>query len=627
MKKFFTCKTISIILLVSLLPLFVNAQSGHTTRKIPGTRVSNGPVLKNISSSSLVSTNNYAPGTTMGLTFLFTFDSPDAEFLDGFSMTFPAGITPNFAGTSDPLAPDNGCGVNIPLNAPSGQTITWGNIISPSGCGALDVGTYAFTVNVTIGSGISGVQTIDYTAYGDGYGAPPHSSTGTCIINQSLSDDIGVFSLDIKSANTLGGIIPKATIKNYGSSAQNNFNVRMKINSVPPYDQTVMITTILNPDSSTQISFPLWAAALGNFTATVKCMLVTDANLSNDSLQKAVNVYTALESAFCFKDNTQPSKFYLEGPTDGFMDMGTPTVWASRGGTYVPIGTSGYKWYVIGSDDNFYSVDTISGTPTLIGPTGVPNIGTYFFTGLTYDITTTKLYGGYISGTYPLFSFSLYTIDQITGAATLVAIADSVGTFFDLACDGNGNLFVIEHRPLANGRFWSINKTTAAMTLIGTDLGAAPSSNFQDMEFSPNGGLYFAATNSGDGDMEGLYTINSTTGTATLVGSFPSGTIQVTGLGIKNDYPVYVGMNNGEISHNSITVFPNPSTNMISIISNNNEVINTIKLYSVSGQMVYQEDVNFMATSLNITNFEDGYYFVVVSTDKGTYTNKFVIAR
>jgi hypothetical protein len=295
-----------------------------------------------------------------------------------------------------------------------------------------------------------------------------------------------------------------------------------------------------------------------------------------------------------------------------------------KGGSYVPIGTSGYNWFVLCADTNLYSVDTLTGIPTLIGPTGVPDTGSsFYFLGLTYDITTTTLYGGYLSDTL----FSLYTVDQTTGAATLVATADSVGTFLDIACDGSGNLFAIEHRDLANGRLWSINKTTAAMTPIGTDLGAAPSSNYQEIEFSPDGKLYFTATISGNGDMDGLYTINTTTGTAILIGTFPTGTFQVTGLGIKNDYPIYVGINDDEAAPNSITVFPNPATNLISIVSNNHDDINTIKVYSVSGQLVYQEEVNFMATSINTTNFDDGYYFVVVSTDKGTYTNKFVIAR
>jgi hypothetical protein len=627
MKKIFTFKTISIILLVSLLPLFLNAQNGQSTLKIPGTLKSNGPVLKEISTSSLTSTNKYVPGTTMGLTFSFTFYSPDIENIGGFSMTFPAGITPNFTGTSDPLAPDGGCGTNIPLWAPIGQRLIWGDTTSTSGCGAIGNGTYLFTVNVTIGSGVTGLQTIDYIAYGDGYGAPPHSSAGTCIVDQFMSNDVGVFSVNIKGANAIGNIIPKATIKNYGSTPQNNFNVRMKINSVPSYDQTVMMTSSLDPDSTTQIAFPAWNAPVGNWTATATTLLTTDANFSNDSLQKAVNVYTALTSAFCFKNNAQPSKFYLEGPDDDFMDMGSPTSWQSRGGTYVPVGTTGYKWFVIGSDNNFYSVDTLTGIPTLVGPTGVPDTGFYYFPGLTYDITTSKLFAAYVSGSYPLFSLTLYNIDPSTGAATFVAVADSTGSFLDIACDGSGNLFAVEHRPFANGRLWSVDKTTAAMTIVGTDLGVAPSSNFQDLEFAPNGQLYFTAVNVGDGNMNGLYTINTTTGSATLIGTFPAGTNVLTGLGIKNDYPIYVGMNKGETSHNSITVFPNPSTNMISIISNNNEIINTIKLYSVSGQLVYQEDVNFMATSLNITSFEDGYYFVVVSTDKGNYTNKFVIAR
>jgi hypothetical protein len=627
MKKLFTIKTIT-LLLGLVFPLILSAQIGSSSHRLPESRMSGNPILKAITSSSVTSTNNYAPGTTMNLNFTVVFASPDQEYMDGFSMTFPTGITPILTGTSSPLATENGCtGITITANAPTGQTITWGNITAPSGCGALTPGTYSFNVNVTIGAGVSGSQTATYTVYGDGYGGTPHTGTGNCIISQSVASDVGVFSVDMIGAYVAGSIIPKATIKNFGSTSQNNFNVHMNINSVPAYSQNVMITTPLAAGATTQVTFPAWTATVGSYSATTHTFLTGDANAANDSLQKNLGVFASLTSAFCFKNNTQPSKFYLEAPDAGFSDMGSITAWYSRGGSYIAVSPGVYKWYVLGADFNLVSMDTLTGVPTLIGPTGVPAVGTYFLPGLTYDKTTSTLYAGYITGTYPGFVFSLYTINQTTGAATLVAASATAGTFFDLACNAAGQLYAIEHRQSLTGRLWSINKTTAVMTLIGTDLGGACSSNFQDMEFAPNGGLYYAASNSGDGLFDGLYTINTTTGLATLIGTFPVAATQIVGLGIKDIDPVYVGLDNVTSTTQSVSVFPNPATDLISVVSNNNEPIRTLKVFSVSGQLVYTENVDFIATTLNTSNYQDGYYFVVVSTDKGTSTSKFVVAR
>jgi hypothetical protein len=284
MKKIFTFKTVSIFLLISMLPLFVSAQSAKSVRGIPGAKTFNSFILKELSASSVVATKKYVPGDTMILTFTLSFNSPDVESVGGFSMTFPAGITPLDTLTSDPLAPDQGCGYGVALQLPITQRLIWGDTTSTSGCGALPYFyTYAFQVNVIIGSGVSGVQTIDYVAYGDGYGAPSHTSTGTCLLDQALPNDIGIISVDNKMANLPGNIIPQVTIKNYGSNAQNNFNVRLKINSVPAYDQIVMITTTLDPDSATQVVFPAWNATLGNWMATATNLLATDVNPANDS--------------------------------------------------------------------------------------------------------------------------------------------------------------------------------------------------------------------------------------------------------------------------------------------------------------------------------------------------------
>ena len=436
------------------------------------------------------------------------------------------------------------------------------------------------------------------------------------------ANDLAMQSIDINLAVTPGSVIPKATIINNGSVAQNNFNVQMKINSTVPYDQTVMVTSSLAPGATTQVTFPAWTAPLGAWTATAKTLLAGDANASNDSLQKSINVFSSITTAFCFKNNLQPSKFYLQAPDLGFQDMGSAVTWYARGGSYIATGADTYSWYVLGSDFNLYSVDTLTGVTTLIGPLG---IAPAFCPGLTYDKTTSTLYAGALIGSYPDFTFGLYTVNTSTGTATLVANGDSTGTFTEIACNATGQMYALEHRPSANGRLWSIDKTTAALTLIGTDLGGVSSSNFQDIEFAPDGFLYYTASMGSDGILDGIYIINTSTGAATLLGGFPVANTQVVGVGIKTPYEPIT--NTEEFNERNFSLFPNPASDKISVISKNHETIKSVKVFSVSGQLVYEENVNFIATTINTTDFEEGYYIVQVLTDNGISTGKISVIR
>jgi hypothetical protein len=436
------------------------------------------------------------------------------------------------------------------------------------------------------------------------------------------ANDLALVSVDMNSGYTPGTVIPMATISNIGSVAQNNFNVQMKINSTTPYDQTVMVTSSLAAGATTQVTFPAWTAPLGTWTATAKTLLAGDVNPGNDSLQKTINILPSLTTAFCFKNNFQPSKFFLESPEMGFQDMGTAVTWYSRGGSYVATGPSTSSWYVLSSDFDLYSVDTLTGITTLVGSLGITPT---FCPGLTYDKSTATLYAGALTGAYPDFTFGLYTVNMATGAATLVANGDSTGTFTEIACNAAGQIYAIEHRPTAPGRFWSIDKTTAALSIIGTDLGGISSSNFQDIEFAPNDILYYTASMGTDGVLDGIYTINTTTGVATLLGTYPVANTQIVGLGIKSAYELITDMD--EISETNFSLFPNPATDKISVVSKNHEMIKTVKVFSVSGQLVYEETVNFIATTLNTADFEAGYYIVQILTDNGISTGKISVIR
>jgi hypothetical protein len=186
-------------------------------------------------------------------------------------------------------------------------------------------------------------------------------------------------------------------------------------------------------------------------------------------------------------------------------------------------------------------------------------------------------------------------------------------------------MFVIEYRPGTTGRLHSVNKTTAALTPIGNNLGGNMSSNFQDIDFTDDNFLYFTAAIGTDGNMDGLYTINTITGIATLISVFPTANTQIVGLGIKQAFGSGIIENNSGI--NSIMVFPNPASDLISIISVNKEKIDQLEVYDLSGKLIYTEYPEHFATTINAGNYKAGYYIIQVKTANGIYTEKIVITK
>lgn len=83
-----------------------------------------------------------------------------------------------------------------------------------------------------------------------------------------------------------------------------------------------------------------------------------------------------------------------------------------------------------------------------------------------------------------------------------------------------------------------------------------------------------------------------------------------------------VGVENHEAS---ATIYPNPANNVLNINANSN--INRVEVYNMMGQMVGSYTANDMNTQINTTSFANGVYTVKISTENGTTTTKFTVAR
>lgn len=83
-----------------------------------------------------------------------------------------------------------------------------------------------------------------------------------------------------------------------------------------------------------------------------------------------------------------------------------------------------------------------------------------------------------------------------------------------------------------------------------------------------------------------------------------------------------VGVENHEMD---ATIYPNPANNVLNINANSN--INRVEVYNMMGQMVGSYTANDMNTQINTTSFANGVYTVKISTENGTSTKKFTVAR
>lgn len=70
---------------------------------------------------------------------------------------------------------------------------------------------------------------------------------------------------------------------------------------------------------------------------------------------------------------------------------------------------------------------------------------------------------------------------------------------------------------------------------------------------------------------------------------------------------------------NSVRIYPNPTNGRLSI-SSSKGTIQAVKIYTLTGEFIEV----FLSTEFSVTHLADGFYFVVVRTDKTTFINKLI---
>jgi hypothetical protein len=175
--------------------------------------------------------------------------------------------------------------------------------------------------------------------------------------------------------------------------------------------------------------------------------------------------------------------------------------------TSLPTGTPpGGTLYASDSDNNLLTVNPATGQATVVGPFGSLAQG---------SMSLAERQDGTLFGvTFNLSAYkTLYTINESTGSATPVGELGigSGGAFYAASFDTSGHLFETENNGVGTqnlSNLYSVNTTTGAATLIGGVGGY----RVDALDFQ-NGTLYGFADNS----TPVIISINTTTGAGTFV--------------------------------------------------------------------------------------------------------------
>ncbi|MGH8171882.1 MAG: DUF4394 domain-containing protein [Rhodanobacteraceae bacterium] len=170
--------------------------------------------------------------------------------------------------------------------------------------------------------------------------------------------------------------------------------------------------------------------------------------------------------------------------------------------------------------NSFATISTGNGAIDDIG-TANPSSDPGGWTGFKQDPSTGTLYA---SATSCGSSSHLYAIDRHTGSSTLVGELSDMPCAVGIAVASDGAMYGIDVQLDA---LFSIDKTNGTATLIGAT-GINTSSG--DIDFDDSTGILYYATRPGGAPSSQLHTLDLATGAATLVGAIP--TEDITGLAI-----------------------------------------------------------------------------------------------
>jgi len=190
-----------------------------------------------------------------------------------------------------------------------------------------------------------------------------------------------------------------------------------------------------------------------------------------------------------------------------------------------------------------------------------------------------------------------------------------------------------------------LKKSTTTVTVLSSLCGSENNIllNFDDESYNAYSSIPCPATNNGnykpqnsltafDGlSVNGTWTLEVSDGAGGDIGTLNSWKIEVCyqTAGGKMETVEYVYENNANpISESNILsakVFPNPFTDNIQIVIDENELLeNNVIITNVLGEVVYNGQINNKSSVINTDSFKNGIYIITITNSEKSYQTKMV---
>lgn len=412
--------------------------------------------------------------------------------------------------------------------------------------------------------------------------------------------DFGVLAVTPTFVLAGSSVIPTVTIKNFGATNEATWSVTLTDGG--SYTSTKANLSTINSGATLVVPMDNWTPANGTYTLTATTTLTGDANPANNTM--TINCSVGSYDNNTFTGNTTGLTYNTINLTNGAT---TPI--GTIGSSPFPMceeydGTAIYRIY------NNLSIGTVApdGTyaplGTMTGVSGTP-------TAMAYDWTNHVMYVVVLnSSNLP----QLCTLNLSTLVLTLVGTGTE-GMIIGMDFADDGYIYAPSLNP---DNLYQIDPATGATTSIGPigiDINYG-----QDVTYNAADHLLYSITCGGAYSF-GTYSL--TTGAFTTIQTMGSDQYATLVCTVRGD----VGIKEINNQSNIIKVYPNPANSVVSIVADNYLTIQTMKVLSITGQVIEEMPVNNYIAQFNVSNYKAGVYFVQVKTEKGLFTKKITVTK
>ena len=396
--------------------------------------------------------------------------------------------------------------------------------------------------------------------------------------------------------------------------------------------------TLTNMDVNTSWNYtdlPTIACQVCSATMTQTPTVTVNNSTTGTDVQSACGSYMWIDgNTYTSDNNTATHTLTNAAGCDSIVTLDL-TINTSTTGTDVQTACDSYMWI----DGNTYTSDNNTATHTLTNAAGCDSVVTL---DLTINTSTTGTDVQTACDSYMWIDGNTYTSDNNTATHILTNAAgcDSVvtldltintsttGTDVQTACDSyiwiDGNTYTADNNIATH----TLTNAAGCDSVVTLDLtiNVTPTAGATD-----NGDGTFSATGSGS-----YQWIDCSSNTA--IAGETSSEFTPTQNG---DYKVAVSNGDcadtsdclnidnvglSELNNSELSAYPNPTTGQVTISSSNN-LIRAIIITDAAGRRISQLDVNASSTLVDLSNVENGVYFVEVESLNQTRTRLKIVKK